>query len=105
MITMRMTRNDLKRFGERCIRLPYADPVTRHWHVIGYNTGVYGWNWSAYRVPGWLGVVIEGYRSFPSWAVRPTSEELERIHTADAGEHLADVLDEIMVAHGYKGID
>ena len=100
-----LTKKDLWRYGGKCIRLPSADPVTSHLLKIGYNAGVYGWNWSAYRVPGWLGVVIEGYRSFPSWAVRANPEEVERIHKADAGEPLADVLDEIMVAHGYKGID
>ena len=80
MKIMRMTRNDLKRFGERCIRLPYADPITNDCRKIGWNDGVHGWNYSVYTLEGFDGIIIEGYRSFPSWAIVPTSRELEELH-------------------------
>lgn len=33
---------------------------------IGYNAGVYGWNWSAYIYENNLDIIfIEGYRQFP----------------------------------------
>lgn len=33
---------------------------------IGYNSGVYGWNWSAYLYKNNMDIIfIEGYRSFP----------------------------------------
>lgn len=33
---------------------------------IGYNSGVYGWNWSAYIYKNNMNIIfIEGYRSFP----------------------------------------
>lgn len=98
MITMRMTRNDLKRFGERCIRLPYADPITNGCQKIGWNDGMYGWNYSVYTLEGFDGILIEGYRSFPSWAIVPTSKELEELHKAyQSGDHelLVDLLEKV----------
>ena len=82
MITMRMTRNDLKRFGGRCIRLPYADPITNGCQKIGWNDGMYGWNYSVYTLEGFDGTIIEGYRSFPSWAIVPTDSELKELYKA-----------------------
>lgn len=33
---------------------------------IGYNSGVYGWNWSAYIYKNNMDIIfIEGYRGFP----------------------------------------
>ena len=88
-----MTKNDLKRFGERCIRLPYADPITNACQKIGWNDGVYGWNYSIYKLEGFY-----GYRSFPSCAIAPTSSELEELHKAyQKGDHelLVDLLGKI----------
>ena len=65
--------------------------------------GMYGWNWSAYTVEGFDGVIIEGYRSFPSWAIVPTSRELEELHKAfQSGEHelLVDLLNSVK---GWRG--
>ena len=79
---IRLTRNDLKNMGERCIRLPYGDPVLYGCRRRGWNYGLYGWNWTAYTVEGFDGSIIEGYRSFPSWVITPTPDELEVIHKA-----------------------
>ena len=98
MITMRMTRNDLKRFGERCIRLPYADPITNDCQKIGWNDGVYGWNYSVYTLEDFDGTLIEGYHNCPSWAITPTYEELEELHNAyksDNHELLVDLLGKV----------
>ena len=95
---IRMTRNDLKRLGERCIRLPYADPVTNDCQKIGWNDDVYGWNYYVYTMEGFDGTIIEGCRSFPSWAITPTSEELEELHKAyqsDNYEVLVDLLGKV----------
>ena len=83
MKIMRMTKNDLKRFGERCIRLPYGNPITAPMcKTVGWNDGVYGWNWTAYALEWFDGTIIEGYRSFPSWAIVPTDSELKELYKA-----------------------
>lgn len=79
---VQLTRNDLKKLGERCIRLPYGDPVLYGCRRRGWNYGLYGWNWTAYTVEGFDGTLIEGYRSFPRGAITPTPDELEVIHKA-----------------------
>ena len=81
-IMKRMTKKDLECFYGRCIRLPGADPIINACQKIGWNDGVYGWNYSVYTIEGFGGTIIEGYRSFPSWAIVPTSRELEELHNA-----------------------
>lgn len=88
MITMRMTRNGLKRFGERCIRLPYGNPITNGCQNVGWNEGKYGWNYSVYTLEGFDGILIEGYRSFPSWSILPAGPELAALYEAyKNGDH------------------
>lgn len=82
MVEVRLTRNDLKNMGKRCIRLPYGNPILYGCRRRGWNYGLYGWNWTAYTVEGFDGVILEGYRSFPSWTIIPTNDELEVIHKA-----------------------
>ena len=79
---VRLTRNDLKNLGERCIRLPYGDPILYGCRRRGWNYGLYGWNWTAYTVDGFDGSIIEGYRSFPHDVITPTHDELEALHKA-----------------------
>ena len=81
----RLTKNDLKKLGKRCIILPYSNPSNYSasgFKKIGWNEGIYGWNWSAYTLEGFNGTLIEGYRSLPSWAIVPTNRELEELHNA-----------------------
>lgn len=42
MVEVRLTRNDLKNMGERCIRLPYGDPVLYGCRRRGWNYGIHG---------------------------------------------------------------
>lgn len=82
---IRLTRNDLKKMGKRCIRLPYSNPsnhITDACQKIGWNEGIYGWNWSAYTIEGFDGIIIDGYRSLPSWVIVPTPNELEELYRA-----------------------
>lgn len=100
---MRMTRNDLKNMGERCIRLPFADPIINGCQSVGWNEGVYGWNYSVYTLEGFDGTLIEGYRSTPSWAIVPTYDELEELHKAyQSGDHelLVDLLGKVQGPYG-----
>ncbi len=51
---------------------------------IGKNTGIYGWNWSAYRVKGTNAVILDSYRNgLKKWfenfsSVRSELEEIDR---------------------------
>lgn len=98
MVEVRLTRNDLKNMGERCIRLPYGDPVLYGCRRRGWNYGIYGWNWTVYTLEGFDGTLIEGYRNYPSWVITPTYEELEELHNAyKSGNHelLVDLLGKV----------
>lgn len=47
---------------------------------IGYNSGVYGWNWSAYIYKNNLDIIfIEGYRSFPKTNGRIKSDIIQQL--------------------------
>lgn len=48
---------------------------------IGYNSGVYGWNWSAYICKNNLDIVfIEGYRHFPKTNGKIKNDITEQLH-------------------------
>lgn len=85
---LRMTRNDLKNMGGRCIRLPYGNPITHDCQKIGWNEGKYGWNWYAYTLENFNGTLIESYRNNPSWSILPTRPELAELYGAyKNGDH------------------
>lgn len=52
--------------------------------MIGTNCGVYGWNWSAYRVKGTNTVILDSYRNgLRKWfnnfmAIRSELEDIDR---------------------------
>jgi hypothetical protein len=79
---VQFTKNDLKNMGERCIRLPYGDPIVYGCRRRGWNYGLYGWNWTAYTLEDFDGTLLEGYRNYPSGVIEPTHEELEELHNA-----------------------
>lgn len=60
----RMTRKDIK--GEVVILPITADTsVNKGYEEVGFNAGVYGWNWSAYKKDSDAKWYIQGYRNFP----------------------------------------
>lgn len=65
----KMTRKDinhLKDMGFNIYHIAYceAQNLLKPYERIGYNTGVYGWNWSVYRIGN--NIIVTGYRHFPS---------------------------------------
>lgn len=62
-----MTRRELREYAARVGKplycVPYATTQTldRYAVKIGYNSGVYGWNWDAYEYPNM--VLCTGYRN------------------------------------------
>lgn len=103
MTTIRITLKDLKRFGERCIRLPYADSITNDCQKVGWNEGVYGWNWSAYTLEGFDGTLLEGYRNFPSWSILPSDQELADLFKAYKSGNHALLIDLLNNVKGWQG--
>lgn len=61
----RVTRNDIYRDGKPVIRVPYcgAQSLLAGKHPIGFNDGLYGWNYDAYDVGG--AIVCTGLRNMP----------------------------------------
>lgn len=60
----KMTKNDIQ--GNVIIVSITEDLNSKEYIKIGYNSGIFGWNWSAYKKVGnrctWY---IQGYRNFP----------------------------------------
>lgn len=58
-----LTRKDLK-----YSRVYYGDlqQILRNADKVGYNSGVYGWNWDCYELHGTKGsiYILQGYRNF-----------------------------------------
>ena len=52
---------------------------------IGYNSGIYGWNYSVYMLVKKTGVyyIISGYRNMPKRVVHWSREDLEKMLAAD----------------------
>ena len=60
----KLTKKDIK---GNVIIVPMTENLDRNDYIkIGYNSGTFGWNWSAYKKAGerytWY---IQGYRNFP----------------------------------------
>lgn len=59
----KLTKNDLK--GKDIILISEPCVIVRHYPEIGYNSGLFGFNWTAYQIsPTIIGLV--GYRNFPA---------------------------------------
>ena len=73
-----MTRNDVKKraaYGN----IYYTDMNTqtlKYFKKLGYNSGVYGWNYDVYEYG--LSVLLVGYR-VPSFATYIKPEEVEKV--------------------------
>lgn len=64
-----MTRNEINRVFSKSISIGYcaAQALLRYQDRIGYNSGVYGWNYDVYAVDGVA--ICTGYRSMPGGRV------------------------------------
>lgn len=60
-----ITRNDIKRQYKTIIQLGYCDlyELTKKLKKIGYNAGIYGWNYDVFEVNENT-CIITGYRTF-----------------------------------------
>jgi hypothetical protein len=64
MAKIKMTRSDVNRIYSRVYRAGYCElyPLYRESEAIGYNCGVYGWNWDLYTFSDGI-AITSGYRS------------------------------------------
>lgn len=96
-----LTRKEAVNMCSIIFHVPYgADNSVLRWNAvkIGFNAGVYGWNWTVYTLEDFEGTLIEGYRNYPSWVTTPTDDELEELHNAyQNGDHelLVDLLGKV----------
>lgn len=63
MAKIKFTRSDVNKFYNRVYRAGYCElfPLYRDTEAIGYNCGVYGWNWHLYAFGDVA--ITSGYRS------------------------------------------
>ena len=64
MSKIKFTRSDVNRFYSRVYRAGYCElyPLYRESEAIGYNSGVYGWNFDIYTFGSGI-AITSGYRS------------------------------------------
>lgn len=66
---VKMTRKDLQ-YSTVILANNGVERLLDRLSPIGYNAGMYGWNWDCYKVGKYY--VVSGYRSFPAydWSVK-----------------------------------
>ena len=76
-MTEQMTRNDVKRMAYDNIYYTDMNVYSlKYFNKIGYNSGVYGWNYDVYEYG--RNVLLVGYR-VPSFATYIKPEEVEKV--------------------------
>ena len=73
----RITRNDIKTFNIR-LSIPYAtlQSLLSYVEPIGYNAGIYGWNFDCYDIDGVL--LMTGYRTIGKTIDRSIIKKYEK---------------------------
>lgn len=66
----KMSREDVYKMGYPVVKLPARAMQSLLYGIerIGYNSGIYGWNWDAYFIHGV--VFCEGYRNLPGYLTK-----------------------------------
>lgn len=79
----KLTRKDL--WGYSILSIPYgqAQSLLNCIECIGYNSGIYGWNYDAYYFEGIL--ICTGYRSLPKGDI-PYSQEIANKYNTKAAK-------------------
>lgn len=62
-----LTRQDVLRMYDNVYTCGYCglQEIERELKCVGYNSGIYGWNWNAYEIDDNT-VLVTGYRNLPS---------------------------------------
>ena len=86
-----LTRKEAVNMCSIIFHVPYCDDngaLKLHAVKIGSNSGVYGWNWTLYKVQGNDAGIISGYRSFPAGCVYLSKEQINELRNCDSPENL-----------------
>lgn len=93
---MKLTRKEAVNICSIIFHVPYGDDdeaLKMHAVKIGSSCGVYGWNWTLYKVQGSGAGIISGYRSFPAGCVYLTKEQINELRNCDSQESLCKLVD------------
>lgn len=86
-----MTRKDAKESCTLIFQCPYGDDngVLR-WNAVevGCNRGIYGWNWTLYKVQGNNAGIVSGYRSFPAGCVYLSKKQIDELRKCKSPENM-----------------
>lgn len=77
-----ITRKDVESIGAKIYVATKvnADAMTaRGWECLGYNAGIYGWNWTAWLSKDHTTVLMDAYRNTPKAAEHISQSDLASI--------------------------
>mgnify|MGYP003275670318 CR=1 FL=1 len=88
-----MTRKDVEKESGIIFIAPYCGvQIAESYMVrIGTNSGMYGWNWSAYKVPECAATIVTGYRSFPA-GLYLSQQQMDDLNNARNTEKIRNLL-------------
>ena len=90
---MKLTRKDVEKESGIIFIAPHCGAQIAESYMvrIGSNHGLYGWNWSAYKVPECSATVVTGYRSFPA-GVYLDQQQMDDLNNARDTEKIRTLL-------------
>ena len=78
-----ITRKDVESIGAKIYVAPKGLPpyemTARGWECLGYNAGIYGWNWTAWLSKDHTTVLMDAYRNTPKAAEHISQSDLASI--------------------------
>lgn len=79
---MKVTRNELRKDYKNIIELGYCDLYwsLREYKKLGYNSGVYGWNYDVYMID-YDTIIVTGYRPFGN--IKPEYNIIKKYNKLD----------------------
>ena len=103
-MSKRMTRADVRSFaravGKPIFYTGYCElqSLVSRWKKIGYNSGVYGWNWDCFNFPDF--VLVTGYRNLIGTRMKHCKKFNELAFNIFESEEIVDIDNELMkIAH------
>ena len=81
-----ITKETLKKYNTTIINTGYRGLgiLLQPMEDIGYNAGIYGWNWTAYHIDGIL--IVDGYRNAPTKAIIPNYQLMNEYNNKGKGK-------------------
>lgn len=90
-----LTRKEAVNMCSIIFHVPYCDDngtLKLHAVKIGSNSGIYGWNWTLYKVQGNDAGIISGYRSFPAGCVYLSKKQIDELRKCESPENLCKLI-------------